>query len=660
MSTNLDVFGFLAPAQAPDEIGRLGPYRVLKVLGQGGMGVVFEAEDPQLERTVALKAMLPEVAKRPVARERFLREARATAKIEHDHIVTIYQVGEDRGVPFLAMQLLKGMSLEDYLKKKYGGKAGKPLPLDTVIKLGREIAKGLAAAHDKGLIHRDIKPANIWLDASAGGRVKILDFGLARANEGDTSGLTKVGTIVGSPSYMAPEQARSDKVDARADLFSLGCVLYRLCTGRLPFRGEDAVATMVAAATEEPPAVRDLNPEVPPTLAELVRKCLAKKPEDRPASARAVIEAIQAIEAEQPTLQMKKLVLPTAEPIAPVAAVASVARAEKTMWQEPGESASMIPRRPRQRSGSPLPILATVGALVILAGVIAAGAFFYFQTDTGTLKIDLAGNDVQVVVERDGKKIGVLDKKNGKLTLPSGDYHLRLSEPRKDLRLHKETIRVARDEVVAVALAKVEEVTSTRPGARTRPDEPAPKTGSPTVKASPPAPTPTPEPAPAPPAPPPKPAADKDSAGEAAGILFDYDRKNNFITVKVDGDEKLTKYLVGGKPDNKLAESLKTIFGAHRVQLSYKKDGDNLVLGSIRRHIIEVDGTITGTVVKVHNNFWVEVKPKEGLADAFAPGANYNDKAFMAKLRGLQLGDLVTITYTTDGQRHRIKSLTKN
>jgi hypothetical protein len=155
-------------------------------------------------------------------------------------------------------------------------------------------------------------------------------------------------------------------------------------------------------------------------------------------------------------------------------------------------------------------------------------------------------------------------------------------------------------------------------------------------------------------------AADKDSAGKAAGIIFDYDRKNNFITVKVDGDEELTKFLVGNNPDKKLAESLKTIFGAHRVQLTYKKDGDNRVLTGIKRHIIKVDGTITGTVVKVHNNFWIEVKPKNGLADAFAPGGNFNDKAFMDRLKALQPGDSVTVVYTTDGERHRIKSLKKN
>src|SRR5262249_54020502 len=148
-----EMYDFLAPPQRADEIGRLGPYRVLKVLGSGGMGVVFRAEDVQLQRPVALKAMLPALASSTSARERFLREARAAAAIEHDYIVPIYQVGEDRGVPFLAMKLLAGEPLEDRLKRG-------ELPLAEVLRITREIAVGLAAAHQRGLVHRDIKPAN--------------------------------------------------------------------------------------------------------------------------------------------------------------------------------------------------------------------------------------------------------------------------------------------------------------------------------------------------------------------------------------------------------------------------------------------------------------------------------------------------------------------
>src|SRR4051812_16155442 len=177
-----ETYAFLAPPQQPDELGRLGPYRVLAVLGAGGMGIVFRAEDPQLARLVALKAMLPALAASDSARQRFLREARAAAAIKHDHIVTIHQVGEDRGAPFLAMEFLEGEPLDARLQRE-----GK-LPVAEVLRIGREIALGLAAAHKRELIHRDIKPANVWLEGDpgalatgVGGRVKILDFGLARA-----------------------------------------------------------------------------------------------------------------------------------------------------------------------------------------------------------------------------------------------------------------------------------------------------------------------------------------------------------------------------------------------------------------------------------------------------------------------------------------------
>jgi serine/threonine protein kinase len=177
------MYQFLGPPEAPDELGRLGPYRVLSVLGAGGMGVVFRAEDPQLNRPVALKAMLPTAAGAESGRQRFLREARAAAAIKHDHVVSVYQVGEDRGVPFLAMEFLEGEPLDKRLRRE-----GK-LPLAEVLRFGREIALGLAAAHKRGLIHRDSKPANLWLEAETG-RIKVLDFGLARAAR-ETSPLTR-------------------------------------------------------------------------------------------------------------------------------------------------------------------------------------------------------------------------------------------------------------------------------------------------------------------------------------------------------------------------------------------------------------------------------------------------------------------------------------
>jgi WD40 repeat protein/serine/threonine protein kinase len=281
------LFDFLAPAQAPDEIGRLGPYRVLKVLGVGGMGVVFKAEDPGLQRPVALKAMLPGLASSGAAKQRFLREARAAAALKHDHIVTIHQVGEDRGAPFLAMEFLEGEPLDKRLDHE-----GKP-PLAEVLRIGREIADGLHAAHERGLTHRDIKPANVWLEGKRA-RVKILDFGLARGSADDAQ-LTQQGAIVGTPAYMAPEQAQGKSIGPRCDLFSLGCVLYRMATGEPPFRGNDTISTLLAVATENPRPPQELEPALPPALSKLIMSLLAKEPDDRPASAQVVAETLDRI-----------------------------------------------------------------------------------------------------------------------------------------------------------------------------------------------------------------------------------------------------------------------------------------------------------------------------------------------------------------------------
>jgi serine/threonine protein kinase len=183
-ATELAGLGIISPAKGPGEIGWLGGYRVIKILGQGGMGVVFQAEDVKLRRTVALKAMKPAVASGGEAGQRFLREAQAAAAIEHDHIVPIYQVGEDRGAPFLAMQFLRGEPLDARLQRQ------PVLPVSEVLRIGREIAEGLQAAHERGLIHRDIKPANVWLEEGRD-RVKIVDFGLARSVREESSQLTR-------------------------------------------------------------------------------------------------------------------------------------------------------------------------------------------------------------------------------------------------------------------------------------------------------------------------------------------------------------------------------------------------------------------------------------------------------------------------------------
>ena len=350
---------FLAPAQEAGELGRLGPYRIFNVLGTGGMGRVFLAEDVQLKRPVALKVMKPALAADALVRQRFLGEAEKTAAIKHDHIVTIYQVGEDRGIAFLAMELLEGEVLTDRLNRE-----GR-LPVTDVLRIGREVAEGLAAAHKRRLIHRDIKPGNIWLENRGQGsesrgqkaegrrqkaegrgqkaegrgqkavgsrqkavgrgqesegrgqeveavdqaststssyRVKILDFGLARS-VGDDVHLTKYGVIIGTPAYMAPEQAKGGVVDQRCDVFSLGCVLYHACTGVLPFEGDDTMSTLLSRMLDHPRPPRTFNADVPVALSELIMQMLAKEPAQRPASARAVVQAIEDIERGAPGVE---------------------------------------------------------------------------------------------------------------------------------------------------------------------------------------------------------------------------------------------------------------------------------------------------------------------------------------------------------------------
>jgi serine/threonine protein kinase/formylglycine-generating enzyme required for sulfatase activity len=293
-----DFKDLLDPAEGTEEIGRIAEFRVFRVLGSGGMGIVFEAEDSRLKRRVALKVMRPTTAAEPGSAERFLREAQSAAALKHENVVTIYQVGTHRDLPFLALEHLEGESLRSYLIQH------RRLDPATVIRISREIATGLAAAHARGLLHRDIKPANIWLERReswhAGsetdtGRVKILDFGLAKPWQ-EQSGITQSGVVIGTPGYMAPEQVTGTSVDPRADLFSLGCMMYEMATGKLPFQGADLLATLRALAVDDPAPARSVNRQVPERLSRLICELLEKSPERRPASAQVVVERLAAME----------------------------------------------------------------------------------------------------------------------------------------------------------------------------------------------------------------------------------------------------------------------------------------------------------------------------------------------------------------------------
>ena len=252
------------------------------------MGLVFEALDIVLDRKVALKVLRPGLPAEQAAKARFLREARAMAALSHTHIVSIFQVGEDSGLPYLAMPLLHGETLEALMQK-----VPRP-PLREVARVGAEIADGLAAAHAKGLIHRDIKPSNVWLEAPTG-RVKLLDFGLARETD-EAVALTNSGFVIGTPAYMSPEQARGEDIDFRSDLFSLGTVLYQMATHVKPFDGPTAVAVLRHLEMHTPQRISIKRPDCPPAFANLVMELLAKDRDQRPATAEVVVRRLQAID----------------------------------------------------------------------------------------------------------------------------------------------------------------------------------------------------------------------------------------------------------------------------------------------------------------------------------------------------------------------------
>jgi WD40 repeat protein len=277
-----DMKVYLEPSTRPGSLGRLGHHEVLQLIGKGGFGEVYKCFDEKLHRVVAIKILAPGLAASGSARQRFLREARAAAAVRDEHVIDIHAV-EEKPIPYLVMEFIDGPTLQEKLNRKG------PLPATEVLRIGYQTAVGLAAAHKQGLIHRDIKPGNILLENGVE-RVKLSDFGLARAI--DDASLTQSGVLAGTPMYMSPEQADARPVDHRSDLFSLGSVLYTCCTGRPPFRADSTPAVLKRVCEETPRAICEINPEIPPWLADTVSELMAKKPEDRFQSAREVAEVL--------------------------------------------------------------------------------------------------------------------------------------------------------------------------------------------------------------------------------------------------------------------------------------------------------------------------------------------------------------------------------
>jgi serine/threonine protein kinase len=429
---------FLDPpdGERPEVLGKLGPYEVIEFLGRGGMGLVLKARDPALDRMVAIKVLTPALAHGANARRRFAREARAVAAVGNEHIVAIHAVDEFRGMPYLVMQYVPGRSLQDRLD------ASGPLEIKDILRIGTQAARALAAAHAQGVVHRDIKPANILLENCIE-RVKLTDFGLARAI--DDASVTQSGVIAGTPQYMAPEQARGEPVAARADLFSLGAVLYAMAAGRPPFRGDSAMAVLKRVCEIPHRSVRELNPDVPDWLEAVIDRLLAKDPSDRFESAAEVADLLEKGLAH---LQQPATVSP---PVVP-----AVNRHSTQLPSfEPAVAQSVA--RPRRKLALVASLLLLIGAgfgASEAAGFTQVGDFvatiLRIKTGEGTLAIKCG--DPSVKVQLDGKDLVIAGTGFQEIRLKSGTHRLAVTKDGRPVR--EEIVSVARGgkEIVNVSL----------------------------------------------------------------------------------------------------------------------------------------------------------------------------------------------------------------
>ncbi len=408
------------PDAVPPELARHERYRVMRLLGAGGMGAVYEAEHRVMQRPVALKVINRAYTPSAGAVERFRREVRAAARLSHPNIVTTYDAEDAGDTHFLVMEYVEGVSLGRLVKE------GGPLPVAEACAYIRQAALGLQHAHERGMVHRDVKPDN--LIRCADGTVKVLDFGLAALTAERDGGLTEANVIMGTPEYMAPEQAEDARsADIRVDVYSLGCTLYYLLTAHVPYPAPTTLLKILAHREEPLPSIRAARPEVPRQLADILARTLAKKPENRYQTPGEVAEAL--------------------EPLTHVAAV----------------------KTPRKRR----PLLIAIAVAALFAGIVLAGGVVYrIQTDKGELVITTESADVEVVIKQGGKLVRIIDTKTDKqitLALRSGVYELELKGAPEGLKLSIDKAMLTRGETV---LAKI--VRKPLPGAppEEKPDVP--------------------------------------------------------------------------------------------------------------------------------------------------------------------------------------------
>src|SRR5215510_4166841 len=251
----------------------LGPYRILNQIGQGGMATVYKAYQPSMDRNVAVKVLPGQLAQSPEFTQRFQQEARIIAKLEHAHILPVFDYGESEGISYFVMRFLEAGTLKDKME------SGRPLPLREIDRLFTQLADALSYAHSMGVVHRDLKPANALIDSR--GNLFLTDFGIAKILEGTSPRLTQTDAIMGTPAYISPEQAQAEKVDQRSDIYSLGIILYEMVTGRVPYTADTPLAVILKHVTHPLPLPSSIKPDIPETIERVLLKALAKNPDDR-------------------------------------------------------------------------------------------------------------------------------------------------------------------------------------------------------------------------------------------------------------------------------------------------------------------------------------------------------------------------------------------
>jgi serine/threonine protein kinase len=412
---------FLSPPADPSHLGKLGEYEVIEVISRGGMSIVLKAFDAGLHRMVAIKVLAPQLAATAAARTRFHREGRAAAAISHDHVAGVFEIGEAHGLPYLVREYISGESLQERLDRQG------PMELKEILRIGMQMAQGLAAAHAQGLVHRDIKPANIMLHNGVA-RVKIIDFGLARTL--DDASLTQSGVITGTPQYMSPEQARGDAIDARTDLFSLGSVLYAMCTGRSPFRASTTMGVLKRVSEESPRAVREVNADVPAWLVEIINKLHAKNPAERYQSATEVAELLgrHLADMQQGALTSPALVSPA------------------SLSVPSSHSSDRSSKRPWAIAAAFLPVIAGLLVVSEATGVTNVTEFMAtvlrIHTSEGTLVVETDDPGIEVAV--DGREIKILGAGPKEIRVKAGEHRIRAIKDGKEVTVEMPLVTVTR------------------------------------------------------------------------------------------------------------------------------------------------------------------------------------------------------------------------